>query len=486
MRLKNKIAKRLTLYFIAVLLVFALIAGVLFSLMFARHTADVTARDMRAHAESIAGTLSHFIANYIQGECQGGGFKSYMRFIGDASTGDLFLLDREYAHVTLGEMELPHTDLPEGVEGLVDSIFEKNSVISESFSAGLFRADHLLTGAPVHDKDGSVLYVLLLLAPAGSIDHALHDSIYILAACLGIAGVLGIIVSDILSHRFVTPLHRMMDATTHLTQGRYDAQTGVRQSDEIGTLAMHIDALAKELAAAEKERSQMDQMRQDFFSDISHELRTPIAVLKGNVELLQNGLITQPDRLKAAYDQLGADASHLEHLVNDLLELTRLQNPHFTIDMQVINLMDVLSDTARSMRQAADKKQIAIRLESPLQLYPVLGDYGRLRQLMIILLDNAIKFSPAQSSILISVVPQEETCAVSVIDHGTGIAPEALEHIFDRYFHSRSRHNTGGSGLGLPIAKEIALRHGLEFTCASEAGKGARFTLVFAKRDPDA
>lgn len=334
--MKNKIAKRLTLYFAAVLLVFALIAGVLFSLMFARHTADVTARDMRAHAESIAGTLSHFIANYIQGECQGGGFKSYMRFIGDAATGDLFLLDRGYAPVTLGEMELPKASLPEGAKKLVDKVYEENHILSESFSTRLFHANNLIAGAPVHDKDGNVLYALILCSPAGSIDHALHDSIYILAACLGIAGILGIIVSDILSHRFVTPLHRMMDATTRLTQGRYDAQTGVRQSDEIGTLAMHIDALAKELAAAEKERSQMDQMRQDFFSDISHELRTPIAVLKGNVELLQNGLITQPDRLNAAYDQLGADASHLEHLVNDLLELTRLQNPHFTIDMQVI------------------------------------------------------------------------------------------------------------------------------------------------------
>ncbi|MBR5288474.1 MAG: HAMP domain-containing histidine kinase [Clostridia bacterium] len=482
--MKNKIAKRLTLYFISVLLVFALIAGSLFSLMFARHTADVTAKDMREHAESIAATLSHFIANYVQGECQGGGFKSYTRFIADAATGDLFLFDQNYGPVTLGEMALPDTDLPEGAAALIDRVYEENDVISESFSTSLFHADNLIAGAPIHDKDGNVLYALLLCSPAGSIDHAQQDTVYILAACLSIAGILGVIVSDILSHRFVTPLNRMMDTTTQLTQGNYDAKTNVRQNDEIGTLARHIDTLAQELAAAEKERSQLEQMRQDFFSDISHELRTPIAVLKGNAELLQSGIITEPAKLQSAYDQLSADATHIQHLVNDLLELTRLQNPHFTIDMAVINLPDVLSDTVRSMRQAAQKKQITLQLESPVSLYPVLGDYGRLRQLMIVLLDNAIKFSPEQSVIRIIVTPDGERCAVSVVDQGTGIEPQALEHIFDRYFHSRSRHNAGGSGLGLPIAKEIALRHNLDFTCTSEVGKGTCFTLVFVRQEP--
>ena len=484
MRLKNKIAKRLTLYFAAVLLVFALVVGVLFSFMFARHTAAVTAKDMRDHAESIAGTLSHFVANYFQGECQGSGFKAYVRFIGDAATGDLFVLDRNYAPATLGELESSNVPLPQGAESLVDRVYEENAIISDSFSTDLFHADNLITGAPVRGRDGNVLYVLLLCAPAGSIDHIQRDTVYILASCLGIAGVLGFIVSDILSHRFVTPLHRMMDTTTQLTQGRYDAQTHVRQSDEIGTLAGHIDALAKELSAAEKERQELDQMRQDFFSDISHELRTPIAVLKGNVELLQNGFIHDPDKLKAAYNQLSADANHIEHLVTDLLELTRLQNPHFAIRMQVINLMDVLCDTVRSMRQAADKKQVTIALDSPVSLYPVEGDYGRLRQLMIILLDNAIKFSPAQSCIRIDVSANDNLCAVSVTDQGAGIPPQALEHIFDRYFHSRSRHNASGSGLGLPIAREIALRHGLDFTCTSEVGRGTCFTLVFTRCNP--
>lgn len=477
--MKNKIAQRLTLYFAAVLLVFALIAGTLFSLMFARHTADVTSRDMQDHAVSIAGTLSHFIGSYNQGDCSGSGFKSYVRFIGEAATGDLFLLDIDCNPASLGEMKLPETAIPPEAPPLVQRVFEENAVICESFSTSLLHADNLIAGAPVRDQDGSVIYALLLRAPLGGIDHTLGDTVYILAACLGIAGILGIIVSDILSHRFVTPLHKMMECTTKLTGGHYGAKTGVSQSDEIGVLAEHIDALANQLSALEKERQELDQMRQNFFSDISHELRTPLAVLKGNIELLRGGLVCDEALLRTRFDQLYSDAAQLERLVNDLLELTRLQNPHFRINMDVINLSDVLSDSVRLMRQHAERKKILIHFDNQAGPFPVLGDYGRLRQLMIILLDNAIKFSPEQSAIELVSKRSAGGCEVSVTDHGAGMDEETLSHIFARYFHNSSRQNRSGTGLGLPIAKEIALRHGLAFTCESKVGDGTVFTLAF-------
>ena len=312
--MKNKIAQRLTLYFAIVLSVFALLSGILFSLMFARHTADVTARDMQDHAVSIADTLSHFIGSYHQGECSGSGFKSYVRFIGEAATGDLFLLDTDCNPAALGEMKLPEIPIPAEAAPLVQRVFEENDVVCEAFATSLFHADNLIAGAPVRAQDGSVIYALLLRAPLGSIDHTLSDTVYILAACLGIAGILGIIVSDILSHRFVTPLHKMMDCTTKLTDGHYGAKTGVVQRDEIGVLAEHIDALAEQLCAAEKERLELDQMRQDFFSDISHELRTPLSVLKGSIELLREGYVSDEAQLRTRYDQLYSDAAQLERL----------------------------------------------------------------------------------------------------------------------------------------------------------------------------
>lgn len=476
--MKNKITRRLTLYFTAVLMVFALIAGVLFSLMFARHNVQVLTRDLQAHAASISETLSHFMANYHEGTCTGGGFKSYTRFVSDLALSDLYLIDAGGSAVTIGEQDLPDNPLPPEARPLVDRVFESNSMVSESFSFGPFHTGSLVTGAPVRDAQGQALYALILHYPVDVVDHSLRDTLYILSACLCISMVLAVAISHILSRRFAMPLHRMMDMTTKLMAGDYRAKTGICQDDEIGILASHIDELSQKLDAVEQERKQLDQMRQNFFSDISHELRTPIAILKGNIELLRDGVVQEPER-QAAYRQLYADANHIQHLVNDLLELTRLQNPHFSIQMDVVNLADVLSDTVRSMRQQAAAKQIEISLHNAVGPFPVLGDYARLRQLMIILLDNAIKFSPEHADILISAAPVSGGCEVCITDHGVGFDSETLRHIFDRYYHSHSVRNRGGTGLGLPIAKEIALRHQLSFTCESEVGKGSRFSLVF-------
>ena len=482
--MKNKIARRLTLYFTIVLLLFSMMASSLFSLLFARHTADITRRDLHAHAASIAETLSHFTQSYSAESCQGGGFKAYMRFVGDFAMSDLFLLDAQCQSVTLGEESRPAENLPEAARPLVAKVFETGEILDISAgSSSRVHADNLIAAAPVYDAEGRIAHVAVLCSPLDIVEHTQRDGVILLSICFAITLVLAIGVSVVLSHRFVTPLSRMMNTTTKLMQGEYSAKTGVKQHDEIGVLAEHIDALSLQLAAVEKERQQLEQMRQDFFSDISHELRTPIAVLKGSVELLREGMIKSEEEKETYYRQLFTDVTHLERLVNDLLELTRLQNPHFRIEKDVVNLGDILSESARFMRPAAAKKQITLRYESSCAPFPVLGDYGRLRQMMIILLDNAIKFSPEGAVVELAAQPQKDACLVCVTDHGTGMDEETRSHIFDRYFHSCSALNRSGSGLGLPIAKEIALRHAISITCESQIGEGTQFALLFPEHE---
>ena len=481
--MNNKIARRLALYSAFVLLLFALLSGVLFSLMFERHTVDVTRRDMQAHTTAIAETLSHFIANYHEGNCQGGGFKSYTRFVGRLSMSDLYLLDRQGESVTIGELQLPENAVPQGAKALADRVFDENTLLSEPVFGGLLHADSLMTAAPVTGADGHTLYALVLYYPVNHVEHTLRDTVYILSICLATAMALAIVVSLVLSRRFVRPLYHMMDTAIRLTDGDYSAKTEVFQNDEIGVLAGRIDALAERLQEAEKERSRFDQLQRDFFSDISHELRTPLSVLKGSVELLRDGTIDTPEQRRQYYEQLYADASHLERLVGDLLELNRLQNTQFSMEMDVVNIADIMADTVRSMRQKAKEKQIEIRLDNQAGAFPVLGDYARLRQLLIILLDNAVKFSPEHAAVCLAARRVGDGCEVSVEDRGSGMDAETLRHVFDRYYHKRSAGNRGGTGLGLPIAVEIARRHQMELVCRSESGKGTRFSMVFPEHE---
>ena len=478
---QNKIARRLTQYFAWAMLLFALLVGVLFSLMFARHTADVTKRDLCAHAVSIAETVARFADDCKQGACRGSGFKAYMRYIGAAAMSDLALLNESGESVILGEMILPEMPMEQHALDMAGEVFASGEVISSGFSLNPFHPEEMIVCAPVWNQQGDVLYALVMRMKVDSVAHTLQDAFYMLSACLLIAMTIAMIVSRFLSRRFVTPLHRMKDAAMQMAQGDYGVKMHIQQQDEIGMLAAHIDELADKLAEAEKERARFDQMRQDFFSDISHELRTPIAVLKGNMELLQAGMMEDPEQIQRCHEQLYTDAQHLERLVNDLLELTRLKNTQFRIEMERINLMDVLGDSVRFMRRKADEKRIRIQLDEA-EPFAVLGDYGRLRQLMIILLDNAIKFSQEDALVRIEVSRKEDTCQVCVIDHGCGMDEEAMAHIFDRYYHNRSGRNGSGTGLGLPIAREIALRHGIEIDCRSQLGEGTRFTLVFAEQ----
>lgn len=483
--MRNKIARRLTKYFAWAMLLFALLAGSLFSMMFARHTADVTKRDLCAHAASIAETIAHFTDGCEEGECKGGGFKAYMRYIGDAAMSDLALLNAQGEIFLLGEMALPETPLPAQALELAARVFESGETVSSGFSLNPFHPEEMIVCAPVSDGQGGVLYALVMRMKVNSVAHALEDAFYMLSACLLIAMTIAMVVSRFLSRRFVTPLNRMMDAATRMAQGDYSAKTHVAQQDEIGVLAAQIDKLADKLDEAQQERSRFDQMRQDFFSDISHELRTPISVVKGNVELLREGMISDPAQIQQCYDQLDADTQHLQRLVGDMLELCRLQNAQFHIEMEIINLADVIMDSVRTMRRKADEKRIAIRMDQ-MRPFAVLGDYGRLRQLMIILLDNAIKFSPEGAQVCIRIRQEKDICEVCVEDHGVGMEPETMAHIFDRYFHRASGVNRGGTGLGLPIAKEIAHRHGIELTCSSKPGEGTAFRLAFVEHEMNA
>ena len=476
--MNNKIARRLTRHFAVSLLLFALVTGTLFSLMFARHTADVTKRDLCAHASSIAQTVAHFTDGCEMGECKGGGFKAYMRYIGDVAMSDLALLNAQGEIVLLGEMEMPEVPLPPQAFQMAARVFETREVFSSGFSLNPFRTEEMIVCAPVPDGQGGVRYALAMRMKVNSVEHTLHDAFYMLSACLLIAMTIAMVVSRFLSQRFVTPLHKMMHAATKLAQGDYSVKTQVDQQDEIGVLAAHIDELAQKLDEAQQERSRFDRMKQEFFSDISHELRTPVAVLKGNAELLCSGMMEDPAQRQQCYGQLNADANHLQRLVEDMLELGRLQNTQFHIAMETINLGGVLQDSVRTMRRKADDRQIAIRLDG-MQPFAVKGDYGRLRQMMMILLDNAIKFSPAGADVHVEIRQEKDVCKVTVADHGCGISPEEMAHIFERYFHRPSDLNHSGTGLGLPIARQIAMRHGLEIACQSTPGEGARFSIVF-------
>lgn len=446
--MRYKITRRLIGYFSAVLLLFSATVGILFGTQFTRHTAEIYESELKNQAASMADTLSLFLQKQHSQTGSRKGFGAYLRFIDDISMGEAWLVD-EHAHtieLAAPNYSLTYDELPPGAEDLIQQVFEGNVVSGRAFSSVL-DVPSITAGAPVFDEGGTI---------TGALIFAFALSVF-------------------LARYFITPLREIGLAVKQVMSGDYSARVHVNQKDEIGDLARNINELFARLSDIENERIKLDKMQQDYVSNISHELRTPITVIRGSLEVLKEGLVTEPGQMQEYFQQMLSDTVHLQRLVNDLLELSRLQNSSFEIHKGDLNLTDLITDAIRSMERIAEKKNVHIHLDNQAGLVVFCGDYDRLRQMFMTILDNSIKFSPPGDAISVHVYYKGRHCVISITDHGSGIPPQDIPHIFDRFYKKNSGDNENGSGLGLPIAKQIADRHNIKITCESVLGEQTTF-----------
>ena len=225
-------------------------------------------------------------------------------------------------------------------------------------------------------------------------------------------------------------------------------------------------------------REAYEKQRQ-FAADASHELRTPLSVVMASAELLENDPSITSPFLKQVIADVHDEVKKMTKLVSDLLVMARSDNQALKLKIVRKDLVAVAEQTLRLMQPLADKKKIVLQSTGPKTL-PVRADEQKLKQLMLILVDNAVKYTPAGGSVTVLLSePVEGWARFAVQDTGIGIAPEDQDRIFDRFYRvdkARSRE-MGGNGLGLAIAQEIVNLHGGKIRVQSEPGKGTMFTV---------
>ena len=477
--MKNKIAFKLTLCFSAALLLFSVIIGSVFMTLFKNHTLDLHKTDLEKRAVTMASTLSKFMSGTGSGNGMMSGkmgYGAYIRLLDDIAMTDVWIVDENLELITSGKManqQYNYADLPQDAETVVKEVFQGKTTFSEGFST-LLNTPTLTVGTPI-ESNGKVIGALLLHSPVEGMNEAIGQGFEILAISMSVALVLAILLSIPLAIAFTNPLKKMKNAAIQLTDGDYSAKTGVQQNDEIGELASTMDVLSERLDLASRESERLNTLRRDFVANISHELRTPVTVIRGSLEALCDEVVTDPEQVKSYHRQLLNESLFLQRLVNDLLDLSRLQNTDFKMEMQEISLCDVLSDVIHSTQHVAKMKHIEIRQVRDTPMCAVIGDYGRLRQMFLIILDNAIKFSPQNGIITVWLNGK----IVSIRDNGIGIAQEDIPYIFDRFYKVKSEDNKNGTGLGLAIAKQIADRHNIRVSVSSKQNEGAVFAFTF-------
>lgn len=362
--------------------------------------------------------------------------------------------------------------LPSTALALVDEVFEGEVAFSEGFSP-LLEDTSITVGAPVLSSEGAVIAAVLLHDYIANMQTAVRSGFSTLGISLTLIAAVGIAV--LLVKRFIQPLKRMEETTQQLADNHYEAHTGISQNDEMGSLAANIDILADKLAEAAQESAKLDKMRKDFITSISHEFRTPVTVIRGSLEALNDHVVEDPAKIDEYHQQMLTESIHLERMINDLLELSRLQNPDYQMEMSSLNFVDVVENAIRSVRYIAREKWITLTFTKELVAFMLMGDYTRLRQMLLAVMENAVKFSAEKSEIRITLTASGEDCRLAVTDNGPGISEKDQPYIFEKFFKSNEESNKKGTGLGLAVAKQIADRHGIVLSVESKPGKGSTF-----------
>jgi two-component system sensor histidine kinase BaeS len=282
--------------------------------------------------------------------------------------------------------------------------------------------------------------------------------------------LLAALVAFLLSKHLLAPIRKLTAGTQALASRRFDTRLEVETNDELGQLAADFNTMAQTL-------EQYERMRQQWISDIAHELRTPLSILSGEVEALQDGIReVNPDTLGS----LRSEAQHLSKIVSDLHELSLADAGVLSIKKEPVDPVLVLNATLRHFRIRFEENQITV--ENNLRndgSVTVIGDTDRLQQLFSNLLENTLRYADSSDTLKIWQGCTESRLMLYFEDSGPGVPEEALEHLFDRLYRvDKSRSRTqGGSGLGLSICKSIVNALGGEIRAVNAASGGLRIKI---------
>ena len=285
-----------------------------------------------------------------------------------------------------------------------------------------------------------------------------------------LAVAIALLLTFVLSRRILAPVKALTVAARRLGKGDFSQRVYSRDKGEVGELAQSFNSMADDLERAER-------LRRNMVADVAHELRTPLSNLSGYLEAIRDGVV-KPDA--DTIRSLDEEASSLSRLVDDLQELSLADAGELKLTCQEEDISNLIKQAVAALQPKAAAKGLTVSVNLPDDLPPVNIDSHRIRQVLHNLLENAVAHTTQGDTITVTSWQQDNQVKVSVADTGAGIPAKDLPNIFERFYRvdkSRTRA-TGGTGLGLTIAKRLVEAHGGKIEVQSEPGKGSTFTFA--------
>lgn len=312
--------------------------------------------------------------------------------------------------------------------------------------------------------------VLRLSTSLNNVSDLVRKVSYIIVGVLLASILLSYLIGIVFAARLTKPLNMVKDATIKMAKGNFNVRAKKITNDEIGMLADSFNKMAEEL-------SQLDNIKNEFISNISHELRTPLTSIKGfAVTALDD--IDKDNSLFEYLSIINSEADRLTSLVEELLDFSRIQSNKLKISYQKFDIVNLIRETISMLKPAINRAGINIKYSGP-ENYIINGDKDRIKQVLVNLIDNSAKASQCGNNINI-VLNISNKVMIRVIDEGSGIPCDELSKIFEKFYRSKNSRYSG-TGLGLSIVKGIIEAHKGEINVESEVGKGTTFTITLPK-----
>ena len=308
-------------------------------------------------------------------------------------------------------------------------------------------------------------------------EHDLLLAIVLLVFAGGMAMALGYFLSGAITDR----IEALKQAAEQLAGGALGARVAVSGRDEVAGLSLAFNAMAARLQAADQKQRELERLRADLIAWASHDLQTPLASVRLRLEALADGVVDDPETTRRYLATAQRDVQSLSLLIDDLFQMAQLDAGGIPLDRGPASLADLISDTLESFSELATRQGVSLEGRAEPGLDQVNMDTQRIGRVLNNLIANAIRHTPSGGRVEVLARCSGAGAEVTVADSGEGIASEDLPHLFERFFRaekSRSR-TTGGSGLGLAVARGIVQAHGGEIRVESKRGHGSifRFTL---------
>jgi len=391
------------------------------------------------------------------------------------SNGDYGIPDSEKTSDEESDAEVP---APKGPSVDPQYVSQMQSLNEEMFKNGgpaymTFGSDDksqrlLACGNVLHadDKEDMIVYIFSPLWPMSSTIEILADQLIIVTI---ISLILACLISFYLSNRITRPIRKINNSAKRLAAGEYGIVFG-------GGHYTEIDSLADTLTGASIELEKSDLMQKDLIANVSHDLRTPLTMIKSYAEMIRDLSGDDPEKREKHLQVIIDETDRLNNLVGDLLTVSNIQSGRMVLEKSRFSLSESVKSIVETYRIKEVDGGYTINLKCPSD-FMVLADEDKIKQVVSNLISNAVKFCGDDKTINVALKKQGRQVLVTVEDHGCGISPEDLEHIWERYYRSSSNmvRSVEGSGLGLSICKEILALHKADFGVNSTVGEGSSF-----------